>query len=198
MITILFMIIPNIKKQYFDSIFCIKPDHFINDIDKHNKPGRVKRFIKPTDHFIIDIDKHNKPKHIKHFINDIDKHNKPKHIKNFIKPIQQKDNVYYTKNIHKILHFNTKLLRNLIRKDIIRFRKRNIKKCLFCGSRKNLEVDHFNPTFAEIKNQFFKILSIYLQINKKLRVSLIKKIWIEFHRKYANLRFLCKSCHLTV
>ena len=58
------------------------------------------------------------------------------------------------------------------------------------------EVDHFNPTFAEIRDEFFKenggenhIFSIWDKVVKKFKTNEIKKKWEDYHKKKANYKW---------
>ena len=106
------------------------------------------------------------------------------------------------------LHRVKQALRKAIKYQIKEFRESVRNECQECGEEGyglDLEVDHDDPTFAKIVENFIKKYDqeyliknvskasnedIWYFINEKL-----EKDWCEYHLKEANLRLLCITCH---
>lgn len=101
-------------------------------------------------------------------------------------------------------------LRQSIFYQIKNFRDITEKICSLCKSTNNLEVDHENPTFKQLVEQFLinktyptifnkidrntenknESYYIFVEENKEFENE-----WKNFHLKNSKLRFLCKICH---
>jgi len=106
----------------------------------------------------------------------------------------------------------TKAMREAISNDIITFKQSQIKLiCSFCKldneNYKNYHVDHHNPSFENIKNNFLKSTKKKIQLTfeecKKSNLTIFndndkdfKEDWLNFHNKNCNLQILCKNCNL--
>ena len=96
-------------------------------------------------------------------------------------------------------------MRNSILPQILEFRNNNSLICELCRSVKNIEVDHFEPQFIELKTAFLNNWNgtppIYFKQNKchsKIFINddiSFEKGWNEYHKKNARLRILCKKCN---
>ena len=103
-------------------------------------------------------------------------------------------------------------MRSSVDEQIFQFRKDNEKQCVLClNTDKTLEVDHIIH-FDEIVFNFMKRIE-----NKKISIPnslgdtidnthrrcfletdvIFKNEWIDYHRKNAQLRMLCKKCNAT-
>lgn len=98
--------------------------------------------------------------------------------------------------------------RNSIQDQIDYFRYRNDGSCAICDKKNtNLEVDHI-VEFKFLTDSFIKLNQLepvfiknfqdlsrgkYLFSKEDLEIS---KKWQEYHKTYAKLQLLCKSCHL--
>ena len=96
-------------------------------------------------------------------------------------------------------------MRNSILPQILEFRNNNSLICEQCKSIKNIEIDHFEPQFIELKTTFLDNWMgkspIYFKQNKSHSKIFInndinfENEWNEYHRKNARLRVLCKKCN---
>ena len=77
--------------------------------------------------------------------------------------------------------------------------------CAFCKSKKDIEIDHVN-LFKDLYNDFVKDRkdipssfdnNFYNAAKFKKDDELFENEWIEYHRKNALLRCLCKKCNLS-
>lgn len=99
-------------------------------------------------------------------------------------------------------------MRNSIIPQILEFRNNNILICNICNNKENCEIDHEEPKFYELKNNFLKKCN---KKNKKIPDNFtennfnsvifldedekFKKRWNKYHKKKAKLRVLCKKCN---
>ena len=98
-------------------------------------------------------------------------------------------------------------MRTSIIPQINQFRNKSSLICELCKSIKNIEIDHFEPQFADLKKTFLDNWKDTLPINFKQNKSHskifiendinFKNEWNEYHRKNAKLRVLCKKCNLS-
>lgn len=82
----------------------------------------------------------------------------------------------------------------------------SVSKCYKCEMPLNtfseFEMDHTNPTFKQIADEFFSTRATPVQfVKEKLgRTALVDKAlekeWIRFHNKWAVLAPVCKPCHV--
>ncbi len=96
-------------------------------------------------------------------------------------------------------------MRNSILSQILEFRINNSLICKLCKSIKNIEIDHFEPQFIELKTTFLDnwngIVPINFEQNKShSKIFITNDInfeneWNKYHRKNARLRVLCKKCN---
>ena len=96
-------------------------------------------------------------------------------------------------------------MRNSILPQILEFKNNNNLICELCKSIKNIEIDHFEPQFIDLKTTFLDNYNDMLPINFKQNNSHSKIFinnninfeneWNEYHRKNAKLRVLCKKCN---
>ena len=105
-------------------------------------------------------------------------------------------------------------MRNAIYPQIEEFKNNSILKCLLCSDTKDIHIDHFEPQFIDLKKQFsnnwkgtipnrFEQNDSHSKIFYKQGYDFcstdkdFEKEWIEYHKKYAVLRVLCRKCNLT-
>ena len=118
--------------------------------------------------------------------------------------ISYKECITHTKN--KQEYDFTIALRVAITEDTENYYNSAIKKCVFCGSNKFLEVDHIKQ-FKFLKQQFIEDNNINIcdYTFKKARCNRpcfseenrqIESEWRDFHNSFSdNLRILCRSCN---
>ena len=98
-------------------------------------------------------------------------------------------------------------MRNSISTQINEFRRKNpIEICNKCQLMGKVDVDHHNPTFQQIYNNFMKInkLNLPTEFNNHISNSSIFKdddiifneTWQKYHMSNCNLRYLCHLCNL--
>mgnify|MGYP003333874864 CR=1 FL=1 len=100
-------------------------------------------------------------------------------------------------------------MRNAVRDDIIKFKRRNTLKCVNCETEnelyENFHVDHDNPSFQSLKDNFLRITDKPIPTNFtdykeftffKDEDEDFKNEWIEYHNKNCNLQILCRNCNL--
>ena len=97
--------------------------------------------------------------------------------------------------------------RESITDQIMDYKKSNKMVCCECGSTDRIEIDHWGPfEFREIVNQFLELYKMPRNYgkNKTTRQCIflhedrkIKKDFQDIHRKFAQLRPVCKMCHAT-
>lgn len=82
-----------------------------------------------------------------------------------------------------------KTYRQAIEDQIYEFQKCHpTKQCSVCKSYENIEVDHANPIFADIIKKF--------HIKYEDEEERTSENFALYHRKVANLRYLCKKCNI--
>ena len=109
---------------------------------------------------------------------------------------------------HSPLHRVKQALRKAIKYQIKEFRKSVRDECQECGEEGyglDLEVDHDDPTFAKIVENFIKkydqaylIKNVSKASNEDIWYFINDKLeneWCEYHLKEAILRLLCVKCH---
>ena len=102
-------------------------------------------------------------------------------------------------------------MRNAIKDDIIKFKQQSTLKCINCKTEnelyENFHVDHDNPSFQSLKDNFLQITNKPIPTNfadcdvYKLTIFKdenedFKNEWIEYHNKNCNLQILCRDCNL--
>ncbi len=98
-------------------------------------------------------------------------------------------------------------MRNSILPQILEFRNNNSLICELCKGIKNIEIDHFDPLFVDLKTTFLNNYKDTLPVDFKQNNSHSKVFidsdihfeneWNKYHRKNARLRVLCKKCNLS-
>lgn len=82
--------------------------------------------------------------------------------------------------------------------------KINTLKCSKCNSICNIQVDHYNPTFMQMYEEFTTLNLLPDEVEQNpfnLTFNFLKKddkystTWQMYHRKNAKLRLLCKFCN---
>lgn len=103
-------------------------------------------------------------------------------------------------------------MRYAIKDDMIKFKKSHKKlRCKFCKneneSYENYHVDHDNPSFKTIKDNFLKITKLHkptsfddcnlshIKIFKK-QDKCFENEWVSYHNKHCNMQILCRDCNL--
>jgi hypothetical protein len=100
-----------------------------------------------------------------------------------------------------------KAMRNSIDPQTKEFKKNSIMKCALCHTTTaNMHTDHHEPQFLDLVTTFLEnwkdespITFNQHESNSKIFTKTDKEFeqqWIEFHRKNAILRVLCKECNL--
>lgn len=102
-------------------------------------------------------------------------------------------------------HSNLRLaMRTAVKQQILRFRKKQKQICTECKSMDKLQVDHVSPLFEELVLSFLKGRTSPTKFSEKSGSNMIcfrnednefKSQWQEYHRKHADLQFLCSECH---
>lgn len=101
----------------------------------------------------------------------------------------------------------TRAMRTSIRPQIVDFKTFSINKCVLCDNTENLHVDHHEPQFMEIQNEFLTkhIASSLIPKNFKGDYGVVEfeecdkefeSRWKDYHMRVATLRILCQSCNL--
>lgn len=73
--------------------------------------------------------------------------------------------------------------------------------CCRCGCSRNLEIDHYDMTFKELTEMYFKKYGIPKIARwresryEKLPVIANEAKWVKFHNENTHLQVLCKGCH---
>ena len=98
-------------------------------------------------------------------------------------------------------------MRNSIYPQIKEFKNNSIMECVLCSDTKNIQIDHYEPQFIDLKTDFlnnWKGLppNIFEQNESHSKIFInidneFEQSWIEFHRTNAILRVLCKKCNLS-
>ena len=98
-------------------------------------------------------------------------------------------------------------MRNSIYPQIEQFKNNSIMKCVLCSDTKNIHIDHYTPQFVDLKTNFLNTWKELLpntfeqnESHSKIFTNInncFEQKWIEFHRKNAILRVLCKKCNLS-
>lgn len=96
-------------------------------------------------------------------------------------------------------------MRNSINYQILDFKTKNPNKvCEFCKSTKDMNVDHSEPQFLDIKNEFLVTKSEvptefdgdeHYRSCFKFKDAEFGQEWNKFHKEKANLRWLCGDCN---
>lgn len=85
-------------------------------------------------------------------------------------------------------------------------RKNNVSKCVYCGSFSNIEIDHDEPSFKKLfedflaKNQNFPTVFAETYYNTASFTENDKDFhekWYKYHWTHAKLQPLCKKCNMT-
>lgn len=110
----------------------------------------------------------------------------------------------------KIKHDKSKNLkesmRYCIKPQIDEFRKNNKLECVSCGSLLNIEIDHNEPSFKKLYDDFIEMnpnipssfdntyfnSACFKEVDKDYN-----ELWYDYHLKHANLQCLCKKCNLS-
>lgn len=97
-------------------------------------------------------------------------------------------------------------MRTAIESQTLYFRNNNKHICELCGSSSHIHVDHFEPQFIDLKNNFLSICDIqtpksftHNNSNAKMfknKDKDFKNSWYNYHKKHAILRILCSKCNL--
>jgi len=96
-------------------------------------------------------------------------------------------------------------LRSAVRLQIMAWRKRNRlnSACCLCGAAGPLHVDHSQPTFLAMSSSFLHTRTApeeflshrwgkkFKPIDRNFSIA-----WQAYHRRHANLRWLCSTCNL--
>jgi hypothetical protein len=113
-------------------------------------------------------------------------------------------------------YYLTQAMRTVIRDDIIVYKQQQQRKhglfCNYCQNRnesyENYHVDHDNPSFQELKDNFLRInthnIPNLFADYKKFNLTTFRKedkqfenAWITYHNQNCNLQILCRNCNLT-
>jgi len=103
-------------------------------------------------------------------------------------------------------------MREAIKNETIKY-KRNQSKliCNFCKNEnelyENFHVDHDNPTFKTLKDNFLKLTKKEIPLSfadcKKYNFTIFKKEdedfkneWVDYHNNNCNFQILCRDCNL--
>ena len=99
----------------------------------------------------------------------------------------------------------TVAMRNSIRPQIVEFRQNNSLVCELCKSTRTIEIDHFEPQFADLKaaflDQYNGVLPVQFRPNNSHSKVFIEddidfeNEWNAYHQENATLRVLCRSCN---
>lgn len=102
-------------------------------------------------------------------------------------------------------------MRTAIKDDIIHYKQSQRKLiCCFCKTEnelyENYHVDHHNPSFQTIKDNFLQNKQMIPLLFGKYEITNLtmfkeedadfKKEWIDYHKKNCNLQILCRNCNL--
>lgn len=100
----------------------------------------------------------------------------------------------------------TTAMRSSILPQIIEFKNNNILICTKCGSDEKIHIDHYNPQFVELKNDYIEKCKMKPYMKFKKGLSNIKEFkdedndfvigWNKYHSDNSTLRVLCSSCNL--
>lgn len=98
-------------------------------------------------------------------------------------------------------------MRNSILPQTLEFKKNTPLICELCESIKNIQIDHFEPQFIDLKTEFlsnwkYSTPNDFEQNESHSKIftnknNKFEKEWIDYHRSTATLRALCKKCNLT-
>ena len=107
-------------------------------------------------------------------------------------------------------------MRNVVVPQILEFREQNVRQttCPICGAIEGkdshaFDVDHAPPTFKELRDKFLAeqdVRAIPFKFRKDEKNLTFftnndyafERRWVEYHRRHANLRKICKKCHEVV
>jgi hypothetical protein len=128
---------------------------------------------------------------------------------NIIKEDGTIDNISYL-SCCKVQHDEMKNLKSAMRyaikPQIDHYRSNNVNVCQSCNSSKNIEIDHFDPSFKKLYTDFIEINP---NIPKEFQDTYFnsacfkeedrefEESWCQHHLKYAKLQCLCKKCNLS-
>ena len=97
-------------------------------------------------------------------------------------------------------------MRSSVAAQIKAFRKSAVQTCEICQSTSDLQVDHENPLFIELKNSFLRETKLPIPTefhSKKDNTKTFTEAdyafrasWQDYHREHAKLRMLCGHCNL--
>ena len=98
-------------------------------------------------------------------------------------------------------------MRNSIYPQIKEFKNNSIMECVLCRDTKNIQIDHYEPQFIDLKTDFLNnwkglLPNIFEQNESHSKIFInidneFEQSWIEFHRTNSILRVLCKKCNLS-
>ncbi len=152
---------------------------------------------------------------IKHFIVIANYSNKSRNHLSIMRLDDSEDNfswVYCCKfNKRTQLSKISVLFRCAIINDIKIFRNSSELKCCICKTEDTSKIyhtDHFNPSFAILRDNFLKITTkpmptssnqcpIYYTSTFKKEDYELEQEWVEYHNKHCNLQILCSKCNIT-
>jgi len=94
------------------------------------------------------------------------------------------------------------MMRSIVKSFIKRFKKKHLIKhkkgycsnCLQLFLSNELDVDHYNPEFNELKKSFFIKHDVITAINRKNKRFC--NLWKQYHNNNCRLQLLCKKCHI--
>lgn len=97
-------------------------------------------------------------------------------------------------------------LRCAIVSQILNFRNNNKHKCVYCGSKNNINVDHKNPSFKVLSTNF---INQHNNLPTKFDSDIVtnqpifsnndialKLEWFNYHKKNATYQILCRTCNI--
>lgn len=97
-------------------------------------------------------------------------------------------------------------MRDGITQQIVEFRSEHYKEpCQLCGDNTKIEIDHYNPSFEILSNDFIKITNLpipeefddnfYNAPTFKKENEEFRNSWFLYHKNNSNLRCLCQKCN---
>ena len=120
--------------------------------------------------------------------------------------ISWKDCAYFVK--YKYQNDLRDAMREAIGKYCYDFKQLQIAKgngsCVFCGDDDDLQTDHHNPSFMELKYVFLEDIKTPSQFSKRDGTHKVcfttddlefQKRWYNFHEQNCNLQILCGDCN---
>jgi hypothetical protein len=101
----------------------------------------------------------------------------------------------------------TEALRQAIYPQVLNFKRTNINRCVICNSWDNPHVDHHEPQFIQLKNNFLQTTTLAIptefdetpayKTKFKSTDAQFQEEWGKYHLNNAKLRILCKRCNLS-